>query len=87
VLRLYSPLPAVHRRTYKPVELCSVSYPAGVVLVLQLLCIHHNRDVWGPDADEFSPERFAEGVARASVDRPAFSAFGRGPRTCVGESP
>ncbi|PUZ57547.1 hypothetical protein GQ55_5G441100 [Panicum hallii var. hallii] len=87
VLRLYSPLPAVHRRTYKPMELGGVRYPAGVVLVLPLLCIHHDRDAWGPDADEFRPERFAEGVARASGDRqPAFFSFGGGPRTCVGQS-
>ena len=86
VLRLYSPLPAVHRRTYKPVELGGVRYPAGVVLALPLLCIHHDRDVWGPDADEFRPERFAEGVARASGDRPAFFPFGGGPRTCIGQN-
>ena len=86
VLRLYSPLPAVHRRTYKPVEVGGVRYPAGVVLALPLLCIHHDRDVWGPDADEFRPERFAEGIARASGDRPAFFPFGGGPRTCIGQN-
>ncbi|CAO2207690.1 unnamed protein product [Urochloa humidicola] len=88
VLRLYTPVPAVHRRTYKPVELGGVMYPAGVTLVLPLLCVHHDKDVWGPDAEEFRPERFAEGVAgTAGGDRlPAFFAFGGGPRTCVGQS-
>jgi cytochrome P450 len=88
VLRLYTPLPAVHRRTYKPMELGGVRYPAGVTLALPVLYVHHDRDAWGPDADEFRPERFAEGVAGASVgDRPpAFFAFGGGPRTCVGQS-
>ncbi|CAO2161915.1 unnamed protein product [Urochloa humidicola] len=88
VLRLYTPLPAVHRQTYKPVELGGVRYPAGVTLVLPLLCVHHDKDVWGPDADEFRPERFAEGVAGAAGgDRsPAFFSFGGGPRTCVGQN-
>ncbi|OEL30493.1 Cytochrome P450 72A14 [Dichanthelium oligosanthes] len=88
VLRLYTPLPAVHRRTYKPMELGGVRYPAGVTLVLPLLCIHHDKGVWGADADEFRPERFAEGVARASGDHQpaAFFPFGGGPRTCVGQS-
>ncbi|WVZ71853.1 hypothetical protein U9M48_020385 [Paspalum notatum var. saurae] len=88
VLRLYSPLPSVHRRTYKPMELGGVRYPAGVLLMLPLLCIHHDKGVWGPDADEFRPERFADGVARASGGDapPAFFAFGGGPRTCVGQS-
>ncbi|XP_062206963.1 cytochrome P450 CYP72A616-like [Phragmites australis] len=80
VLRLYTPLPAVHRRTYKPMELGGVRYPAGVMLTLPLLCVHHDRDVWGADADEFRPERFAEGISRA------FFPFGGGPRTCIGQN-
>ncbi|KAL6627602.1 hypothetical protein ACP70R_031328 [Stipagrostis hirtigluma subsp. patula] len=86
VLRLYTPLPAVHRRTYKPMELGGVRYPTGVVLTLPLLWVHHDADVWGPDAGEFRPERFADGVARASRDAPAFFPFGWGPRTCIGQN-
>ncbi|KAL6890582.1 hypothetical protein ACP4OV_008837 [Aristida adscensionis] len=89
VLRLYTPLPAVHRRTYKPMELGGVRYPAGVTLTLPLLGVHHDTAVWGPDAGEFRPERFAEGVAGASSRRDApaaFFPFGWGPRTCVGQS-
>jgi cytochrome P450 len=88
VLRLYAPLPVLHRRTYKPMELGGVRYPAGVVLALSVLCVHHDEGVWGPDAGEFRPERFAEGVAAAasSGDAPAFFPFGWGPRTCIGQS-
>jgi cytochrome P450 len=80
VLRLYAPLPRLHRRTYKPMELGGVRYPAGVVLALLVLCVHHDERVWGPDAGEFRPERFAEGVAAA------FFPFGWGPRACIGQS-
>ncbi|KAL6615624.1 hypothetical protein ACP70R_037894 [Stipagrostis hirtigluma subsp. patula] len=86
VLRLYTPLTALQRRTYKPMELGGVRYPAGVVLMLPLLCTHHDKDVWGADASEFRPERFAGGVSRASRDAPAFFPFGWGPRTCVGQN-
>jgi len=86
VLRLYTPLTALQRQTYKPMELGGVRYPAGVMLMLPLLCIHHDKDVWGPDASEFRPERFAEGVSKASRDAPAFFPFGWGPRTCVGQN-
>ena len=89
VLRLYTPLPALHRRTYKPMELGGVRYPAGVMLMLPLLSIHHDKDAWGADADEFRPERFAEGIARASSGGdapPAFFPFGWGPRTCIGQT-
>ncbi|VAH77735.1 unnamed protein product [Triticum turgidum subsp. durum] len=86
VLRLYTPLTALQRRTYKPTELGGVRYPAGVVLMLPLLSVHHDKEVWGADAHEFRPERFSEGVAKASVDAPAFFPFGWGPRICVGQS-
>ena len=86
VLRLYTPLTALQRYTYKPMVLGGVRYPAGVMLMLPLLCVHHDKDVWGPDASEFRPQRFAEGIARASGDRPAFFPFGGGPRTCIGQN-
>ena len=56
------------RRTYKPVELGGIWYLAGVVFMLPLLCVHHDKEVWGADADEFRPERFAEGISKASAD-------------------
>lgn len=86
VLRLYPPLTALQRKTYKPMELGGVRYPAGVVLMLPLLCIHHDKDIWGPDADEFRPERFAEGISKASREAPAFFPFGWGPRICIGQN-
>jgi cytochrome P450 len=86
VLRLYTPLTSLIRKTYRPVELGGVSYPAGVLLMLPLLCVHHDKDVWGADAAVFRPERFAEGISRASADAPAFFPFGWGPRICVGQN-
>ncbi|KAM3331204.1 hypothetical protein ACQJBY_027310 [Aegilops geniculata] len=86
VLRLYTPLTALQRKTYRPTELGSVRYPAGVVLMLPLLSVHHDKEVWGADAHEFRPERFSEGVSKASVDAPAFFPFGWGPRICVGQN-
>jgi cytochrome P450 len=77
---------ALHRWMYKPMELGGVRYPAGAMLMLPLQYTHHDKAAWGPDADEFRPDRFAEGIARASSggDAPAFFPFGWGPRTCIG---
>uniref|UniRef100_A0ACD5UJT6 Uncharacterized protein n=1 Tax=Avena sativa TaxID=4498 RepID=A0ACD5UJT6_AVESA len=86
VLRLYTPLTVLHRKTYKPMELGGVRYPAGVVLALPLLSVHHDKDLWGADADEFRPERFAQGISKASADVPAFFPFSWGPRVCVGQN-
>lgn len=88
VLRLYTPVTAIHRRTYKPMELDGVRYPAGVMLTMPVLCIHHDRDIWGPDVHEFRPERFAEGISKATASgSPApFFPFGGGPRVCIGQN-
>ncbi|KAE8785534.1 Secologanin synthase [Hordeum vulgare] len=87
VLRLYPPVIQFDRQTYTEVELGGVRYPAGVILSLPIVFLHHDPDVWGEDADEFRPERFAEGVSKASrSSSPAFFPFGWGPRVCVGQN-
>jgi cytochrome P450 len=87
VLRLYPPATTLVRRTYKEMEVGGVTYPAGVLLDLPVLLIHHDPDIWGDDVHEFRPERFSEGVSRASSRDPgAFLPFGWGPRVCIGQN-
>ncbi|KAL5227881.1 hypothetical protein ABZP36_016146 [Zizania latifolia] len=86
VLRLYPPLVALSRRTYKEIEIGGVTYPAGVIVELPVLLIHHDPDIWGSDVHEFKPERFAEGISKASKDPDAFLPFGWGPRICIGQN-
>ncbi|TVU35825.1 hypothetical protein EJB05_17732, partial [Eragrostis curvula] len=86
VLRLYPPVTMLERETYKEMELGGVKYPAGVTLVLPIVSIHHDPVLWGEDVDDFKPERFAEGISKASKDAPAFFPFGWGPRICIGQN-
>ncbi|KQK12796.1 hypothetical protein BRADI_1g06030v3 [Brachypodium distachyon] len=86
VLRLYPPAVTLNRKTSKEVEIGGISYPAGVAVELPIILLHHNPNIWGKDVLEFKPQRFAEGISKATNDRLAFFPFGSGPRICIGQN-
>jgi cytochrome P450 len=48
--------------------------------------IHQNPTLWGEDAMEFNPKRFAKGVSKACQDPQGFIPFSFGPRYCIGQN-
>lgn len=86
VLRLYPPVTALFRYACRRINIGGFSVPPGVEITLPLLLLHHDPVYWGSDADEFNPDRFADGVAKASMDQLAFYTFGWGPRICLGQN-
>ncbi|KAL9230707.1 hypothetical protein vseg_006023 [Gypsophila vaccaria] len=87
VLRLYPPVVTTNRKLFKgEVKIGNLVIPAGVSI--SLLTHQANRDpkVWGEDACEFRPDRFAEGMAKATKGSVAFFPFGWGPRICIGQN-
>ncbi|CAA0833046.1 cytochrome P450- family 709- subfamily B-polypeptide 1 [Striga hermonthica] len=84
-LRLYSPVTNITRRTNTKVKLGKYEIPANVNLSIPPLALHRNPEIWGQDAHLFRPERFSEGLAKATNGNAiAFLGFGFGPRICVG---
>ena len=49
--------------------------------------MHRRKDLWGPDADQFDPDRFIdERVKKYLVPNPyIFIPFNAGPRICLGQ--
>ncbi|KAG5523342.1 hypothetical protein RHGRI_035234 [Rhododendron griersonianum] len=85
-LRLYPPVVAILRRAKFDVDLGGCTIPCGTELLLPILPVHHDQSLWGHDATEFNPARFAGGVAHAAKHPAAFMPFGLGGRRCVGQN-
>ncbi|KMT12323.1 hypothetical protein BVRB_5g102650 [Beta vulgaris subsp. vulgaris] len=87
VLRLYPSIVATSRRIYDcETKLGNLSIPPGVVVSVSILHAHLDPKVWGSDAKEFNPERFSEGIAKATKGSNSYFPFGWGPRICIGQN-
>ncbi|TYJ14753.1 hypothetical protein E1A91_A10G138400v1 [Gossypium mustelinum] len=84
-LRLYTPLNGLLRRATRQVQVGKLVLPAKVEVLIPNMALHHDPQLWGDDAHVFKPERFEEGIAKATkYNAAAFIPFGMGPRACVG---
>nr|XP_043612714.1 cytochrome P450 CYP72A219-like [Erigeron canadensis] len=86
VLRLYPPGAALGRMVHKETKLGNITLPAGTHIQLNTLLLHHDRDLWGDDVKEFNPDRFSEGVLKATKGQASYVPFGGGPRICIGQN-
>lgn len=84
-LRLYAPIVLITRQVAKEVKLGEYTLPKDLQIFISPLIVHHDTDIWGNDAHLFKPERFSEGIAKATNNTMSFLPFGAGPRNCVGK--
>ncbi|KAG8499827.1 hypothetical protein CXB51_006549 [Gossypium anomalum] len=84
-LRLYNSSNGILRRVGREVQMGKLVLPANIDLLIANAVLHHDPQLWGEDVHLFKPDRFAEGIAKATnYNAAAFLPFGLGPRTCVG---
>nr|AIL49061.1 secologanin synthase [Nothapodytes nimmoniana] len=63
-----------------------VSIPAGVQAMFPPILLHQDPEIWGKDAREFKPERFWEGVLKATKNQGSFFPFSLGPGMSMGQN-
>uniref|UniRef100_A0A182FAN8 Uncharacterized protein n=1 Tax=Anopheles albimanus TaxID=7167 RepID=A0A182FAN8_ANOAL len=82
-LRLAPSGPNIARQTMRDVEVGGLLIPSGNMIWLSIYAMHRRKDIWGPDADRFDPDRF---LPERSDGRNAnaFMPFSSGSRNCIG---
>ncbi|XP_052891159.1 cytochrome P450 4C1-like [Anopheles moucheti] len=82
-LRLAPSGPNIARQTMQDVEIADLHIPKGSLIAMSIFSMHRRKDVWGPDADMFDPDRF---LPERSVGRNinTFIPFSAGSRNCIG---
>ncbi|XP_071733238.1 cytochrome P450 734A1 [Rutidosis leptorrhynchoides] len=82
-LRLYPPAVMMMRQAYEDVRVGNkLDIPNGTQLFLAMTAVHHDARIWGEDANEFNPMRFAEPRNHLA----SYFPFGLGSRICVGQN-
>ncbi|PNT68442.1 hypothetical protein BRADI_3g40710v3 [Brachypodium distachyon] len=78
-LRLYNPAPFILRKTACDTNVSNIKVAKGTRIMIPVGMLHRDKEVWGPDSNEFNPMRFDKGNNISSM-----LAFSYGPRVCIG---
>ncbi|GER43563.1 cytochrome P450 [Striga asiatica] len=88
VLRLYPTIMEISRLIVDDSKIGEYMIPKDTLMTYPILLLNRSTELWGNDANEFKPERFADGVAMATkkYGLGQFMPFGSGPRICIGQN-
>ncbi|KAI6140938.1 cytochrome P450 [Pisolithus thermaeus] len=91
-LRLYPPIPFNVRKSTEAVVWPGVNggppiyIPPNTRVPFSVFLMHRRKDLWGPDADIFDPNRFIDERLKYLTSNPfIFLPFNAGPRICLGQ--
>jgi cytochrome P450 len=59
-----------------------VKVPKGTLVIIAITAINFDETIWGPDVDEFNPDRWDK--LPETVTNYSYLTFLQGPRNCIG---
>ncbi|XP_058817444.1 uncharacterized protein LOC131680752 [Topomyia yanbarensis] len=82
-IRLFPIVPAIGRLCEKELQIGEFIIPANAQIVIPVIKINRNKNVWGEMSDQFDPENFSE--EKCAKRHPhAYLSFSGGIRNCIG---
>ncbi|KAK0716047.1 cytochrome P450 3A5 [Lasiosphaeris hirsuta] len=85
VLRRYAPVVNSFREPIEDITVCGTFIPKGTLMFFSFSLANLDGNLWGPDVNEFKPERWA--TLKGTAANPyAMESFSNGPRICVGRA-
>ncbi|GKT44073.1 cytochrome P450 [Colletotrichum spaethianum] len=85
-LRIFPPIPFEIKQAVQATTLPDGTFlPQDSVIVWCTWAMNRSRVTWGPDADEFRPERWLVDGKVVNKSTSEFPVFNGGPRTCLGK--
>ena len=89
ILRLHAPVTLTLRQAAKDTSILGEFVPKGTRIILAPQGVNTSKELWGPDALEFNPDRWM-GAGRTNTggatSNYAFMTFLHGPRSCIGQA-
>ncbi|KAK9941036.1 hypothetical protein M0R45_017665 [Rubus argutus] len=85
-LRLYPATTVLSREALQDLKFGNITVPKGVNIWINMVTLHTDPELWGPDAYRFNPDRFVNGVSGACKFPSVYMPFGIGTRVCIGQN-
>lgn len=88
VIRCYPFVPLSPKVTEKDTTLLGVRVPKDTALAVPVEALNRDAKLWGPDADEFNPDRWLgnNALTGGAPNNFAMLSFGAGPNICIGQN-
>ncbi|KAF7719415.1 Cytochrome P450 monooxygenase [Penicillium ucsense] len=88
VFRIYPPAGLTRRVAVQNTSILGQFIPAGTEIVISPRAVNVSKDLWGPDAATFNPDRWmkpSQANTGGGLTNFSFMTFLHGPRSCIGQ--